>query len=104
MINVFRLLITYVDDENEETWKGYLYAILILVSALSQTLILNRYYFCMWKVYMNVQSSLNPIIYTKVLKLSNGARKGILFLYFVIIMRFVVGFFIMRRVKKEKVL
>ena len=56
-------------------WKGYLYAVLLLVTAIFQTLILSQYFHRMFIVGLRVRTALIAAIYRKALRMSNSARK-----------------------------
>lgn len=56
-------------------WKGYLYAILLLLTAVLQTLILSQYFHRMFLVGLRMRTALIAAIYRKALRMSNAARK-----------------------------
>lgn len=70
----FRLLISFVEN-NEEQWKGYLYALLLFGTATIQTLVLSQYFTRMFLVGMRIRTALISAIYRKALRMSNSARK-----------------------------
>lgn len=71
----YRLMIKFVGDSTAPIWKGYLYAVLLFVSAGVQTLILAQYFNRMFIIGMRIRSVLVAIIYKKALRISNTARK-----------------------------
>ncbi|XP_063235805.1 multidrug resistance-associated protein 1-like isoform X3 [Bacillus rossius redtenbacheri] len=71
---ILRLLISFVEGD-EPLWKGYLYAVLILVTSVAQTLLLAQYFNRMFVVGMRIRTALISAIYRKALKMSNSARK-----------------------------
>ncbi|XP_049823779.1 multidrug resistance-associated protein 1 isoform X4 [Aethina tumida] len=71
---ILGLLITFV-KEQQETWKGYMYAVLLLATATVQTIILSQYFNRMFIVGMRIRTALVATIYKKALKISNAARK-----------------------------
>ncbi|CAH1105172.1 unnamed protein product [Psylliodes chrysocephalus] len=71
---ILGLLISYVKHD-EPLWKGYFYAILLLVTAMVQTLFLSQYFNRMYIVGMRIRTVLVLTIYRKALKISNSARK-----------------------------
>ncbi|KAI2474232.1 hypothetical protein C4B38_000299, partial [Diabrotica virgifera virgifera] len=60
---------------NQEMWKGYLYAVLLFITATIQTLFLAQYFNRMFVVGMRIRTVLVSTIYRKALKISNSARK-----------------------------
>lgn len=70
----FRLLITFVEEKQEE-WKGYFYAALLFATATIQTIVLAQYFNRMFIVGMRIRTSLISSIYRKALRMSNAAKK-----------------------------
>ncbi|XP_026679570.1 multidrug resistance-associated protein 1, partial [Diaphorina citri] len=68
-------LIEFVNEPNAPLWKGYFYAILLLVTSVVQTLLLSTYFDRMFRVGMRMRSALISTIYRKALTISNNARK-----------------------------
>lgn len=62
-------------EGKESLWKGYLYAILMLVTAIIQTIILSQYFNRMFLVGMRIRTALISTIYRKAMCLSNSSRK-----------------------------
>lgn len=56
-------------------WKGYLYAFLLLLTAIIQTLVLSQYFHRMFVVGLRMRTALIAAIYRKALRMSNSARK-----------------------------
>lgn len=71
---ILRMLIGFVEGD-EPSWRGYLYAGLLLATAIVQTLLLAHYFTRMYLVGMRIRSALTSAIYKKSLRMSNGARK-----------------------------
>ncbi|KAG6453080.1 multidrug resistance-associated protein 1 isoform X1 [Manduca sexta] len=71
---LLKLLIGFVEG-NEPDWKGYLYAVALLVCAIAQTLLLAHYFTRMYLVGMRIRTALTSAIYRKSLRMSNAARK-----------------------------
>lgn len=61
-----RLLIAFVSDEESFAWQGYLYAILLFLTALIQSLCLQQYFSLCFQLGINVRASLIAAIYKKV--------------------------------------
>ncbi|KAL6447244.1 hypothetical protein ACFW04_001485 [Cataglyphis niger] len=68
------LLIAFIEGE-EEMWKGYFYSVLLLLTAILQTLILSQYFHRMFLVGLRIRTALIAAIYRKALRMSNAARK-----------------------------
>nr|CAD7400512.1 unnamed protein product [Timema poppensis] len=71
---ILRLLISFVEGD-QPVWKGYLYAVLMLLTAALQTLFLAQYFNRMFIVGLRIRTALISAIYRKALKMSNSARK-----------------------------
>lgn len=74
LVFFFRLLIAFIEGE-EEMWKGYFYSVLLLLTAILQTLILSQYFHRMFLVGLRIRTALIAAIYRKALRMSNAARK-----------------------------
>lgn len=61
-----RLLIAFVSDEDSFAWQGYLYAILLFLTALVQSLCLQQHFSLCFQLGINVRASLIAAIYKKV--------------------------------------
>ncbi|KAL1454350.1 hypothetical protein WDU94_010619, partial [Cyamophila willieti] len=68
-------LIEFVNTEGAPLWKGYLYAFLLLLTSVVQTLLRSTYFDRMFRVGMRIRSALVSTIYRKALTISNTARK-----------------------------
>ncbi|CAH1990666.1 unnamed protein product [Acanthoscelides obtectus] len=71
---ILGLLILFVQDK-QETWKGYFYSVLLLATAMLQTLLLSQYFNRMFVIGMRIRTALISAIYRKSLRISNTARK-----------------------------
>jgi len=85
---VMKLMINYVETyarvnqsdptiplQPEERWKGFFYAILLLVATIFQSLLLSQYFERMFVVGMNLRTALISTIYKKSLRMSSSAKK-----------------------------
>uniref|UniRef100_A0A8B9S070 ABC-type glutathione-S-conjugate transporter n=1 Tax=Accipiter nisus TaxID=211598 RepID=A0A8B9S070_9AVES len=63
---LLKLLIAFVSDEESFAWQGYLYAILLFLTALIQSLCLQQYFSLCFQLGINVRASLIAAIYKKV--------------------------------------
>ncbi|CAB3247544.1 unnamed protein product [Arctia plantaginis] len=71
---LLRLLVGFVEGK-EPVWRGYLYAVGMLVCASLQTVFLGQYYLKTSKVGVKINCALSSMIYKKALSLTNEARK-----------------------------
>ncbi|KAJ0175661.1 hypothetical protein K1T71_008820 [Dendrolimus kikuchii] len=71
---LLKYLIVFVQG-GEPEWKGYLYAVALLVCASVQTMLLAHYFTRMYLVGMRIRTALTSAIYRKSLRMSNAARK-----------------------------
>ncbi|XP_041065533.1 canalicular multispecific organic anion transporter 1 [Carcharodon carcharias] len=72
---LLKLMISFTADTSIYLWKGYLYAILLFVTALIQSLILQQYFQCCFLLGMRVRTAIIAAVYKKALTVSNAARK-----------------------------
>ncbi|KAM6330191.1 ATP-binding cassette sub-family C member 2 [Podargus strigoides] len=72
---LLKLLIAFVSDEESFAWQGYLYAILLFLTALLQSLCLQQYFSLCFQLGINVRASLIAAIYKKALAMSSATRK-----------------------------
>ncbi|XP_064001683.1 ATP-binding cassette sub-family C member 2 [Pogoniulus pusillus] len=72
---LLKLLIAFVSDEESFDWQGYLYATLLLLTALIQSLCLQQHFTLCFQLGINVRASLIAAIYKKALTLSSATRK-----------------------------
>lgn len=68
------MLIDFITN-NEEMWKGYLYAVGMLICSEIQSLLLGQYFKYMFVVGMRIRTATVAAIYRKALVLSNSAKK-----------------------------
>uniref|UniRef100_A0A8C3DLY5 ATP binding cassette subfamily C member 2 n=1 Tax=Corvus moneduloides TaxID=1196302 RepID=A0A8C3DLY5_CORMO len=72
---LLKLLIAFVSDEDSFAWQGYLYAILLFLTALIQSLCLQQHFSLCFQLGINVRASLIAAIYKKSLTMSGATRK-----------------------------
>lgn len=65
---MYRLLITFTEDTSEPDWKGYLYAGLLFVTAVIQSLFLHQYFHRCFTLGMRMRSAIVAAVYKKVCK------------------------------------
>ena len=68
-------MITFTKDETQPDWHGYVYAALLFVTAVIQSLILHQYFHRCFTVGMRIRTAIIAAVYNKALRLSNKARK-----------------------------
>lgn len=61
-----RLIISFVSDPKAYLWHGYLYAVLLFVTALVQSICLQQYFQLCFQLGMSVRTTLMAAIYKKV--------------------------------------
>ncbi|KAL0104446.1 hypothetical protein PUN28_017289 [Cardiocondyla obscurior] len=71
---ILKLLIDFIEGD-EPMWKGYFYSVLLLLTAILQTLVLSQYFHRMFLVGLRIRTALIAAIYRKALRMSNAARK-----------------------------
>ncbi|EMP36462.1 Canalicular multispecific organic anion transporter 1 [Chelonia mydas] len=72
---LLRLLISFVADPTVYAWQGYLYALLLFVTALVQSICLQQYFQLCFLLGMSVRTALMAAVYKKALTISNATRK-----------------------------
>uniref|UniRef100_A0A8C0VM35 ABC-type glutathione-S-conjugate transporter n=1 Tax=Cyanistes caeruleus TaxID=156563 RepID=A0A8C0VM35_CYACU len=72
---LLKLLIAFVSDEDSFAWQGYLYAILLFLTSLVQSLCLQQHFSLCFQLGINVRASLIAAIYKKSLTMSGATRK-----------------------------
>ena len=74
VVPVVRLLITFTGDESEPRWKGYLYAALLFVTAMIQSLFLHQYFHRCLRLGMRMRSAIVDAVYKKVMHIYYGSH------------------------------
>ena len=59
-------MIGYVSDPNEPAWKGYLYASVMFVAAVLQSICSHQYYHRSFIVGMRIRAAVIGVVYNKV--------------------------------------
>uniref|UniRef100_A0A8C3LI24 Canalicular multispecific organic anion transporter 1 n=1 Tax=Chrysolophus pictus TaxID=9089 RepID=A0A8C3LI24_CHRPC len=72
---LLKLLIAFVSDAEAFAWQGYLYSILLFLTAILQSLCLQQYFNLCFQLGTNVRASLIAAIYKKALTMSSATRK-----------------------------
>ena len=61
-----RWLIAFTEDATEPDWKGYLYASILFVTAVIQSLFLHQYFHRCFTLGMRMRSAIVAAVYKKV--------------------------------------
>uniref|UniRef100_UPI0037E8D390 ATP-binding cassette sub-family C member 2 n=1 Tax=Semicossyphus pulcher TaxID=241346 RepID=UPI0037E8D390 len=72
---LLKLMISFTQDPSSYNWEGYLYAVLLLVVAILQSLFLQQYFQRCFVLGMKVRTAIMAAVYKKALVVSNDARK-----------------------------
>ncbi|XP_026534013.1 canalicular multispecific organic anion transporter 1 isoform X2 [Notechis scutatus] len=72
---LLKMIINFVSDPKAYLWQGYVFAVLLFLTALVQSLCLQQYFRLCFEVGMNLRTSLVAAIYKKALTVSNVTRK-----------------------------
>ncbi|XP_029926660.1 ATP-binding cassette sub-family C member 2 [Myripristis murdjan] len=72
---LLKMMVSFADDKSIYTWKGYIYALLLLVVAILQSLCLQQYFQRCFVLGMKVRTAIMAAVYKKSLVVSNDARK-----------------------------
>ncbi|KAM6997810.1 ATP-binding cassette sub-family C member 2 isoform 2-T2 [Tautogolabrus adspersus] len=72
---LLKLMISFTHDHSRYTWEGYMYAVLLLVVAILQSLFLQQYFQRCFVLGMKVRTAIMAAVYKKALVVSNDTRK-----------------------------
>ena len=72
---ILSLLIGFVQDTSEPYWHGIVYALILLLVSILQSVVLHQYFQKGFVLGMNIRTALVNIIYRKALKLSHESRQ-----------------------------
>ncbi|XP_062436537.1 ATP-binding cassette sub-family C member 2 [Rhea pennata] len=72
---LLKLLINFVSDPEAFAWQGYLYAILLFLVAMIQSICLQQHFHLCFQLGISVRASLMAAIYKKALTVSSATRK-----------------------------
>ncbi|XP_068424094.1 ATP-binding cassette sub-family C member 2 [Clinocottus analis] len=72
---LLKLMVSFTQDTSRYTWEGYLYAVLLLVVAILQSLFLQQYFQRCFVLGMKVRTAITAAVYKKALVVSNDTRK-----------------------------
>ena len=72
---ILSLLIGFVQNLSEPYWHGIVYALILLIVSILQSILLHQYFQNGFVLGMNIRTALVNIIYRKALKLSHESRQ-----------------------------
>ncbi|GAV02763.1 hypothetical protein RvY_13289 [Ramazzottius varieornatus] len=72
---ILRLLIGFVKDPTQESWKGYFYVCLMLTCSTVQTFAVNHHFFSAVRTGMHIRASIMALVYRKALRISSSAKR-----------------------------
>ncbi|XP_049455616.1 canalicular multispecific organic anion transporter 1 [Epinephelus fuscoguttatus] len=72
---LLKSMISFTQDTSRFTWEGYMYAVLLLLVALLQSLFLQQYFQRCFVLGMKVRTAIMAAVYKKALVVSNDVRK-----------------------------
>ncbi|XP_069836109.1 ATP-binding cassette sub-family C member 2 [Dendropsophus ebraccatus] len=72
---VLKAMVSFTSNPEAYQWKGFCYAVLLLVTALIQSLCLQQYFHGCFVLGMRVRTVLTAAVYKKALTVSNAIRK-----------------------------
>ncbi|XP_076017009.1 ATP-binding cassette sub-family C member 2 [Genypterus blacodes] len=72
---LLKLMMSFTRDPSSFVWEGYLYAVLLFVVAMLQSLFLQQYFQKCFVLGMKVRTAIMAAVYKKALVVSNDTRK-----------------------------
>ncbi|XP_058507568.1 canalicular multispecific organic anion transporter 1 [Solea solea] len=72
---LLKLMVSFTQDKSSYVWEGYLYAVLLLLVAILQSLFLQQYFQRCFVLGMQVRTAIMAAVYKKALVMSNDSRK-----------------------------
>lgn len=72
---ILKAMIDFTQDKSRHVWEGYLFAVLLLVVAVLQSLFLQQYFQRCFVLGMKVRTAIMAAVYKKALVVSNDTRK-----------------------------
>nr|XP_022316598.1 multidrug resistance-associated protein 1-like [Crassostrea virginica] len=72
---LLKLIILFIENKTEYSWRGMFYSVLMFVLAMLQSLILHQYFHGCQLLGMKIRTSLTCLVYRKMLILSNAAKR-----------------------------
>ncbi|XP_065177497.1 multidrug resistance-associated protein 1-like [Sycon ciliatum] len=72
---ILKLLIHFMSDSEEPVWHGYLYAGILFMVTVVQSIVVQQYFIKCMAIGMRVRTAVVSIVYKKSLRLSSSARR-----------------------------
>ncbi|TSP25420.1 Canalicular multispecific organic anion transporter 1 [Bagarius yarrelli] len=72
---LLKVMISFTQDKSIFTWWGYIYAVLLLIVAMLQSLFLQQYFQRCFNLGIKVRTAIMAVVYKKALVMSNNSRK-----------------------------
>ncbi|KAJ3610666.1 hypothetical protein NHX12_022758, partial [Muraenolepis orangiensis] len=72
---LLKLMISFTRDTSAHAWQGYMYAVLLVLVAILQSLFLQQYFQRCFVLGMKVRTAIMAAVYKKALVMSNSSRK-----------------------------
>ncbi|XP_006630977.3 ATP-binding cassette sub-family C member 2 [Lepisosteus oculatus] len=72
---LLKLMVSFTQDSSMHTWQGYVYAILLLLVTVLQSVLLQQYFHRCFVLGMQVRTAIMAAVYKKALVVSSDARK-----------------------------
>ncbi|KAJ0067200.1 hypothetical protein NL108_012940, partial [Boleophthalmus pectinirostris] len=72
---ILKMMVEFTQDKQRPVWEGYLYAVLLLVMALLQSVFLQQYFQRCFVLGVKVRTAIMAAVYKKALVVSNDVRK-----------------------------
>ncbi|XP_030058790.1 ATP-binding cassette sub-family C member 2 [Microcaecilia unicolor] len=72
---LLKLMVQFTQDDSEFVWKGYIYSVLLFVTALLQSLCLQQYFQGCFVLGMRVRTAIMAAVYKKAITTSTTTRK-----------------------------
>uniref|UniRef100_A0A8D3BQW4 Multidrug resistance-associated protein 1-like n=1 Tax=Scophthalmus maximus TaxID=52904 RepID=A0A8D3BQW4_SCOMX len=72
---ILKLMISFTQDKSRPDWEGYMYAVLLLLVAILQSLLLQQYFHLCFVLGVQVRTAIMTAVYKKALVMSNDNRK-----------------------------
>ena len=68
-------MIGFTKDESEPDWRGYVYAVILFLTAVVQSLFLHQYFHRCFTIGMRMRTAIIAAVYNKVVILREGERE-----------------------------
>ena len=69
-------MIGFTKDESEPEWRGYVYAVILFLTAVVQSLFLHQYFHRCFTIGMRMRTAIIAAVYNKVVILRSERERG----------------------------